>query len=101
MFGVDDKIGDVNAPDGPADMSLTGPVLRQANIAGVKRFGRPAASAHIDLQFPGQNDPELVDDTGMPVHLVVLPIQHPESRKRPGAAPLVLWEENNSGNSVK
>jgi hypothetical protein len=56
----------------PDDMTYTGPVRSQANIAGVEDIHEVIA-AGFHLQLTGQEEGEVIDDLRMPIDEPILP----------------------------
>src|ERR1700758_3305302 len=87
MLRLDDKIGRMHRSADAVAMSFAGSILREADVAGAKDL--LLAAAHLDLQFAGGDEPELIDDARMEIHLAVFPAQHPEARNLSRRAPLI------------
>src|ERR1700730_8751718 len=87
MLSLDDYIGRMHRSADAVAMSFAGSILREADVAGAKDL--LLAAAHLDLQFAGGDEPDLIDDARMEIHLAVFPAQHPEARNLSRRAPLI------------
>src|ERR1700680_936401 len=74
MLSLDDYIGRMHRSEDAVEMSFAGSILREADVAGAKDL--LLSAAHLDLQFAGGDESDLIDDARMEIHLAVFPAPH-------------------------
>src|SRR5882724_11603961 len=89
MLCLDDDQCNMRDAACPIDMTFSGPVLRQANIACMKDLDGAAPTSAFELELAGQEDRQVIDDPRMPVEEAVFPAHEAEAGCGPGCAPLI------------
>src|SRR5882724_4569111 len=90
MLCLDDDQCNMRDAACPIDMTFSGPVLRQANIACMKDLDGAAPTAAFQLELAGQEDRQVIDDLRMPVEEAVLPAHEAQAGCGARRAPLIL-----------
>src|SRR5882724_12617690 len=89
MLCLDDDQCNMRDAACPIDMTFSGPVLRQADIAGMKDLDGAAPTSAFQLELAGQENRQVIDDLRMPVEEAVLPAHEAEAGCGAGRAPLI------------
>src|SRR5882762_6877215 len=89
ILRLDDDQRHMRGAARPIDMTHSGPVTCQADIACMEDLDGAATAAALELAR--QEDRQVVDDLRMPVDESILPAHEAEAGRGAGRAPLIRW----------
>src|SRR5260370_20423989 len=89
ILRLDDDQRHMRGAARPIDMTFSGPVTCQADIACMENLDGAGTAAAFELELAGQEDRQVVDDLRMPVDESILPAHEAEAGRDAGRAPLI------------